>query len=89
MIDLVPVDGPIGQLGGPAAGREGHNVDHIAVRVKPWDGEAILAELQKHGLKCEIKARYGADGDGPSIYIEDPEGNGVELKGSENPRQGC
>lgn len=89
MIDLVPADGQLGQLGGPPPGRDGHNVDHVAFRVKPWDGEAILAELQRHGLKCEIKTRYGADGDGPSIYIEDPEGNGIELKGSANAEQGC
>jgi catechol 2,3-dioxygenase-like lactoylglutathione lyase family enzyme len=25
--------------------------------------------------------RYGAEGEGPSIYIEDPDGNTVELKG--------
>jgi hypothetical protein len=25
--------------------------------------------------------RYGAEGDGPSIYILDPDGNSVELKG--------
>lgn len=89
MIDLVPVDGPLGKLGGPSPARDGHNVDHIAFRVKPWDGEAIVAELGKHGLKGEIKTRYGADGDGPSIYVEDPEGNGIELKGSGNAAQGC
>lgn len=81
MIDLVPVDGPLGQLGGAAPGREGHNVDHVAFRVRPWDGEAIIAKLKGHGIDAEIKSRYGADGDGPSIYFKDPEGNGVELKG--------
>lgn len=88
MIDLVPIDSPLGRLGGAAPGRDGHNVDHVAFRVQPWDGEAILAELQSHGLNCEIKTRYGADGDGPSIYIQDPEGNGVELKGSMTAEQG-
>jgi len=28
-----------------------------------------------------VSSRYGAEGDGPSMYIEDPEGNTVELKG--------
>ena len=29
----------------------------------------------------EIVSRYGADGQGPSMYLSDPEGNTVELKG--------
>ena len=81
MIDLVPVDGPLGQMGGAAPGTDGHNVDHVAFRVRPWDGDQILVHLAAHGIEGEIKSRYGADGDGPSIYIQDPEGNGVELKG--------
>jgi catechol 2,3-dioxygenase-like lactoylglutathione lyase family enzyme len=81
MIDLVPVAGPLGRLGGPAPGKEGHNVDHVAFRVRPWDGEGIRSHLRAHGIEAEIKSRYGADGDGPSIYFKDPEGNGVELKG--------
>ena len=81
MIDLVPIDGQLGQTGGAAPGLEGRNVDHVAFRVRPWDGEAILTELKSHGIEAEIKSRYGADGDGPSIYFKDPEGNGVELKG--------
>src|SRR5438270_1450921 len=81
MIDLVPVDGPLGKGGGAAPGREGRNVDHVAFRVRPWDGESILAHLRNHGLDGEIRSRYGADGEGPSIYLTDPEGNGVELKG--------
>ena len=81
MIDLVPVDGQLGRMGGAAPASGGRNVDHFAFRVQPWDGEAILAELKGHGIEAEIKSRYGADGDGPSIYFKDPEGNGVELKG--------
>ena len=44
--------------------------------------EAIIAHLKQHG--CEpgpIESRYGAKGQGPSIYVADPEGNMVELKG--------
>jgi glyoxylase I family protein len=88
MIDLVPVDGQLGRMGGAAPGAEGRNVDHIAFRVRPWDGEQILADLRTHGVDGEIKQRYGADGDGPSIYIRDPEGNGVELKGPPDSEQG-
>ena len=42
----------------------------------------MIAHLVKHGVvPGETKQRYGADGMGPSIYISDPEGNVVELKG--------
>lgn len=27
------------------------------------------------------ETRYGAEGDGPSIYFSDPDGNRIELKG--------
>lgn len=81
LIDLVPVDGALGRMGGAAPGPEGRNVDHICFRVLPWDGEAIRAELKGHGIEAEIVSRYGADGDGPSIYLSDPEGNHLELKG--------
>jgi catechol 2,3-dioxygenase-like lactoylglutathione lyase family enzyme len=81
LIDLVPVESELGGMGGAAPERQGHNVDHIAFRVLPWHGEAILAHLHDRGIEGEIKSRYGAEGDGPSIYLTDPEGNGLELKG--------
>jgi catechol 2,3-dioxygenase-like lactoylglutathione lyase family enzyme len=81
LIDLVPVHGKLGAMGGAAPGAEGRNVDHICFRVFPWNGDAILAELQGHGIAAEIVSRYGAEGDGPSIYLSDPEGNNLELKG--------
>ncbi|WP_019833739.1 VOC family protein [Sphingomonas sp. PR090111-T3T-6A] len=81
LIDLVPVDGELGRMGGAPPGREGRNVDHICFRVLPWDGPAILDELARHGIAGEIVSRYGAEGDGPSIYLNDPEGNALELKG--------
>ena len=81
LIDLVPVDGPIGREGGAAPGKEGRNVDHVCFRVLPWDEPAIVAHLAGHGIKARILSRYGADGEGPSIYLNDPEGNLLELKG--------
>jgi catechol 2,3-dioxygenase-like lactoylglutathione lyase family enzyme len=81
LIDLVPVDSKLGQMGGAAPASQGRNVDHVAFRVLPWDGEAILRHLNGHGIEAEIKSRYGAEGDGPSSYLTDPEGNGLELKG--------
>jgi catechol 2,3-dioxygenase-like lactoylglutathione lyase family enzyme len=76
------VDGPLGKAGGAAPGREGRNVDHFCFRVEPWDEKAIRATLAAAGVRAEETAmRYGAEGKGPSIYFNDPEGNMVELKG--------
>src|SRR3546814_21009610 len=75
LIDLVPVDGKLGRMGGAAPGAEGRNVDHVCYRVLPWDGEAIVAELNSHGIAAALVSRYGAEGEGPSIYLADPEGH--------------
>ena len=81
LVDLVPVDGKLGRMGGAAPGREGRNVDHVAFRVPDWHEPAILAHLATHGIEAAVDRRYGADGDGPSVYVQDPEGNVIELKG--------
>ncbi len=81
LIDLVPVDGRLGRMGGAGPGPEGRNVDHVCFRVMPWDEAAILAHLAGHGIEAKVEQRYGAEGDGPSIYLTDPDGNGLELKG--------
>ena len=82
LIDLVDVDGKLGRMGGAAPGREGHNMDHLCLRIDPFDREAIAAHLQAHGVAVgDYGSRYGAEGEGPSQYLSDPEGNVVELKG--------
>jgi catechol 2,3-dioxygenase-like lactoylglutathione lyase family enzyme len=82
MIDLIPIAGKLGAMGGAAPGREGRNVDHFCFRVEPFDEAAIRAHLAAHGIEVvEEGPRYGADGDGFSLYIRDPEGNTIELKG--------
>jgi catechol 2,3-dioxygenase-like lactoylglutathione lyase family enzyme len=82
MIDLVAIDGPLGKPGGAAPGKEGRNMDHLCLRVDPFDQGAIVAHLKKHAVKVgEIHTRFGAEGNGTSIYLTDPEGNTVELKG--------
>ena len=82
LIDLVDVEGELGRMGGAAPGKEGRNVDHVCLQVMPFDAETILKHLRSHGVEAgEVVTRYGALGHGPSIYIQDPEGNTVELKG--------
>ena len=82
LIDLVDVNGELGQKGGAAPGAEARNMDHFCLRIDPFDEAQIRAHLRAHGVEAgELATRYGAEGDGPSLYIQDPEGNTVELKG--------
>jgi glyoxylase I family protein len=72
MIDLVAADEV------PA----GRNMDHLCLRVEPFDQGAIVAHLERHGVAVgDIRRRFGAEGNGISIYLADPEGNALELKG--------
>ncbi len=82
LVDLVPVGGKLGRVGGAPPGAEGRNLDHLCLRLDPFDADAIRAYLVARGLAPgEVSSRYGAEGEGPSIYVADPEGNTVELKG--------
>jgi catechol 2,3-dioxygenase-like lactoylglutathione lyase family enzyme len=82
LIDLVPLDGKLGRAGGAAPGKEGRNVDHFALDIAPFDDRAIRAHLSGRGIVIgEFGRRYGAKGEGPSLYVTDPDGNIVELKG--------
>ena len=82
LIDLVPIDGALGRSGGAAPGAEGRNVDHIALRIERFDEAALRARLSAAGVEPgEVARRFGAEGYGPSMYVRDPDGNVVELKG--------
>lgn len=82
LIDLIPLDGVLGKIGGAGPGLEGHNLDHFALQIDRFDEPAIRAHLEAHAIKIvDSGPRYGAQGTGPSIYIHDPDGNTVELKG--------
>jgi len=86
LIDLVPVDGELGRAGGAAPGAQGRNLDHFCLRVEPFDAATLREHLLAHGIDMgELRTRYGAEGNGPSIYLDDPEGNVVELKGPPAP----
>ncbi|MBW8906298.1 MAG: VOC family protein [Betaproteobacteria bacterium] len=72
LIDLVAAD----------TGAGGRNMDHFCLQVDPFDEKAIVEHLKCHGVETgDVRSRYGAEGNGPSIYLFDPEGNQVELKG--------
>ena len=82
VVDLVPVSGKLGKAGGAAPGREARNLDHFCFRVEPFNEMDIRSQLETQGIEVgPVEFRYGAEGEGPSIYLSDPEGNIVELKG--------
>lgn len=81
-VDLVSVDGRLGQRGGRAAGRDRRNMDHLCLVVANFDKAAIIAELKTLQVTIgDAGVRYGANGSGMSIYLEDPDGNELELRG--------
>ncbi|MEP4380576.1 MAG: VOC family protein [Alphaproteobacteria bacterium] len=86
LIDLITVDGVLGLKGGAAPGVEGRNLDHFAIQIDHFDDAALHAYIAEHGIEIvEEGPRYGAEGTGPSVYLKDPEGNIVELKGPPDP----
>lgn len=81
LIDLVPVDGKLGRMGGAAPGAEGRNLDHLCLQIEGFDPETARAELTAAGVPVgEAGLRYGAGGEAMSLYLTDPDGNGVELR---------
>ena len=82
LIDLVPIEGPLGRAGGRAPTAEGRNLDHFCLRIEPFDENHLRLHLQAHGVAVgSVQSRFGAEGAGPSVYISDPQGNVIELKG--------
>jgi len=81
MIDLMPAED-----GATAGETAGQNMDHFAVRIERFDPAALVAHLRNQGVEVgDVRRRYGAEGYGPSLYINDPDGNVVELKGPPEP----
>lgn len=82
LIDLVDVKGQAGKSGGAAPGAKRRNMDHFCVQLAEFSKKKIVAHLTRKGIKPgTIGRRYGALGHGPSMYLTDPDGNTVELKG--------
>jgi catechol 2,3-dioxygenase-like lactoylglutathione lyase family enzyme len=56
--------------------------DHFALQIDAFDEAKIRAHLAANDVViADSGRRCGARGDGPSVYIRDPDGNRVELKG--------
>ena len=83
LIDLVTADGPLGARAARGAPGGGPNLEHFCLTIAPFDEAALRAHFAAHGIETgEGATRYGAEGEGRSIYIEDPDGNRLELKGA-------
>lgn len=82
LIDLVDSEGELGLKGGEPPKGTGGNMDHLCVRIDPWAPDAIQKHLRDAGAEPgDVEQRNGAEGVGPSIYFDDPEGNTIEFKG--------
>ena len=81
LIDLVDVAGRLGRMGGAAPGPDGHTLDHLCLRVIDFEVETVRAHLEAHGVEIgDVGERYGSTGEAMSLYLSDPEGNGLELR---------
>ena len=86
MIDLIDVHGELGRRGGAAPTADRHNMDHLCLRIDAFDELALRNHFAAHGVVLDgPHDNYGAEGDGPSFYLDDPEGNTIELKGPSRP----
>ena len=89
LIDLVPVASKAGKPGGGAPGKTRRNMEHFALKLAAFDEKKLRRYFKRRGIEAgEIARRYGADGHGPSLYLTDPDGNTVELKGPPDKDQG-
>lgn len=86
MIDLISVDGTLGARGGAPAGTGARNVDHLCLRIEPFNEQSLIEHLDAFGLSPlgRAEVNFGAEGDGLSLYFPDPDGNVIELKGPAN-----
>jgi glyoxylase I family protein len=80
LLDLVDAAGMLG--GGAPPTETGRNLDHLCLNLDDFDLAEVIAHLEAHGVPVgESGRRYGAGGFGVSVYLTDPEGNGLELRG--------
>ena len=81
LINLVDISTPAGAwaLPGVAGGR---NLDHFCIALGSHDEAALRRHLAAHGTEIvEESFHAGARGESLSLYVRDPSGNVIELKG--------
>ena len=62
-----------------AGDRTGTNLDHVCLVIAPTDLGAVAASGRFDVVEGPA-TRWGARGDGTSLYVRDPDGNVVELR---------
>lgn len=62
-----------------ATARTGENADHLCLVVEPVDLEAVKAS-GRFDVVDGPATRFGARGNGTSLYVRDPDGNTIELR---------
>jgi catechol 2,3-dioxygenase-like lactoylglutathione lyase family enzyme len=64
------------------ADRNARGLNHICIEVEPMEPERLLEELRRRGvtLRSGIVNRRSRRGPTASIYVEDLDGHGVEIK---------
>lgn len=78
LIDLLDISS---REGDEAPVNGGTNMDHLCLQVEGYSEQQMLEHFDSHGISHDGFAdRYGAKGSGRTIYIKDPDGNGVELR---------
>lgn len=81
IVDIIDRKGSLGQSSVQSIG-ERKNIDHFALELEAFDEQEMRDYLEENGVTVgEVAVRYGARGFGSSLYINDPDGNVVELKG--------
>jgi len=85
LIDLVDVSGDEGKWAKPPV-EGGRNMDHLCLAVDDFDLDRLRQHLARYGVEiAEEGVRYGANGEGYSVYFRDPFGNQIELKDASVP----
>jgi catechol 2,3-dioxygenase-like lactoylglutathione lyase family enzyme len=66
----------------PGNGDGGTGMDHVCLSIRCDDLHAVAEALTARGVKLEgeVRDRFGAWGNGPSLYFRDPDGYRIELK---------
>jgi glyoxylase I family protein len=66
----------------PATGERGEGMDHVCLSIACDDLANVAHELRRRGVTVDgdVVDRRGAFGQGPSLYIRDPDGHRIELK---------
>lgn len=82
MIDLIWLEGRMGKLGGAERRVEARNMHHVCLAYEPYDSSALFTYLDEHKIEHSAMPQdnLGAEGQGASVYLADPDENLIEIK---------